>query len=213
VTSTDAGPNTTLETRRSGCHGGVVGYRFFSVPVHVLQGTDSLEGTKEMLEPESSDVRVSVERALHGCEFRDVRARDRIRALTSGDATPPYPTPGRGCGRSAIFATPPHDLPALLRLADELDRMTKQEAGERALVWRCSQCSTRYAVPVALARNVAIRCERCGDSVELHANRSLGEESLLDPFEGEVNRARTHLAGFFREAMARGWPVLVCSTD
>lgn len=192
-----------------------MGYRFFAVPGHVLQAapSDGLENPRELLEPEASDVRVTVERALRGCEFRDLRARDRMRSLVASDAHPPYPSPGRGCGPAAVFATPPADLPALLRLADQLDRLALQEAGERALVWKCAQCGTRYAVPVALARNVAIRCERCGESVELHASRSLGEEALLDPFQTEINRARQHLAAFFREAMARGWPVLVCSTD
>jgi DNA-directed RNA polymerase subunit RPC12/RpoP len=112
-----------------------------------------------------------------------------------------------------MFAQPPVDLPAMLRMADNLDKLAREESGERALVWRCSNCGTRYAVPVALVRNVAIRCERCGESVELNAARSTGEESLLDPFVGEVNAARRRLATFFREAMARGWPVLVCRVD
>jgi hypothetical protein len=191
----------------------VVGYRFFSVPAHRLSSENGFEGLDELLEPEPPDVRVTVERALEGTEFRDVRPSARLRALLQADVVPPFPSPGRGCGRSAIFAQPPHDLPALLRLADQLDRLAKQEAGERALVWRCTQCQTRYAVPLALARSVAIRCERCGESVELNPSRSLGEESLLDPFLSEVNRARQKLAAFFREAMARGWPVLVCTTD
>ena len=217
MTNPNPDANTTLESGGPGCHGSGVGYRFFSVPLHVLQSAGSLEGVQELLEPEPSDVRVSMERVLHGCEYRDLRAKDRVRSLLSPDAHAPqtatYPSPGGGCGPSAVFAAPPQDLPALLRMADQLDRHAQQDAGERALVWRCTQCGTRYAVPVALARNVAIRCERCGESVELNPTRSLGEESLMDPFQGEVNRARGHLAHFFREAMARGWPVLVCTTD
>jgi hypothetical protein len=142
-----------------------------------------------------------------------MRARDRLRALLHSDVAPPLPSLGGNCGNSAIFAQPPQDLPALLRLADQLDRLAAQEAGERALVWRCTQCGTRYAVPLALARSVAIRCERCGEPVELNPTRSLGEEALLDPFVGEVNEARRKIAAFFREAMARGWPVLVCTSD
>lgn len=189
-----------------------MGYRFFAVPAHRLG--EGLKDLAEILEPEASpDVRVTVERALQGSEFRDMRARDRLRSLLHSDVLPPHPSPGNGCGHSAIFAQPPGDLPALLRMADHLERLANQEAGERALVWKCSQCSTRYAVPVALVRNVAIRCERCGEPVELHANRSLGEESLMDPFLGEVNRARHSLSTFFREAMARGWPVLVCTSE
>jgi hypothetical protein len=60
---------------------------------------------------------------------------------------------------------------------------------------------------------VAIRCERCGESVELNPSRSLGEESLLDPLLAAVNLTRRNLAAFFRESMARGWPVLVCTSD
>ncbi|MBX5482736.1 MAG: hypothetical protein IRZ16_12985 [Myxococcaceae bacterium] len=190
-----------------------MGFRFFAVPGHVLAGAQTLEGVPELLEPEGPDVRMTAERALQGCEFRDMRARDRLRALLSSDVAPPLPSPGPGCGRSAIFAQPPADLPALLRMADQLERLAQQESGERALVWKCSQCGTRYAVPVALVRRVAIRCERCGETVELNPARSTGEESLLDPFLGQVNRARHALAVFFREAMARGWPVLVCTTD
>ena len=190
-----------------------MGFRFFAVPGHRLAGPETLEGGTEFLEPEAPDVRVTVERALQGCEFRDIRARDRLRSLLTSDTAPTLPSPGKGCGKSAVFAQPPVDLPALLRMADHLDRLAQQESGERALVWKCSQCGTRYAVPVALVRTVAIRCERCGEAVELRPDRSLGEESLLDPFLGEVNKARHSLAVFFREAMARGWPVLVCTSD
>src|SRR5919198_2765532 len=167
-----------------------VGYRFFSLPAHRLAGAKTLEGIDEILEPDAPDVRVTLERALEGTEFRDVRSRDRLRSLLHSDLPPPLPSPGKGCGLSAIFAQPPRDLPALLRLADQLDRLANQEAGERALVWRCTQCQTRYAVPLALARSVAIRCERCGESLELNPSRSLGEESLLDPLLAAVNQAR-----------------------
>jgi hypothetical protein len=43
--------------------------------------------------------------------------------------------------------------------------------------------------------------------------QSLGEESLLDPLQGAVNTCRRELSGFFREAMARGWPVLISARD
>jgi DNA-directed RNA polymerase subunit RPC12/RpoP len=87
------------------------------------------------------------------------------------------------------------------------------EAGERALVWRCGKCGTRYAVPVALARSVVIPCERCGNPVDLTPEKSVGEEALMDPFAGAVNATRRQLAGFFREAMARGFTVLVAGED
>src|SRR5687768_16562274 len=101
----------------------------------------------------------------------------------------------------------------MLRLADQLDSRAQIEAGERALVWKCERCATRYAVPVALARSVVIPCERCGASVDLTPDRSVGEEALLDPFSGAVNTARRHLAVFFREAMARGYAVLVAGEE
>jgi hypothetical protein len=189
-----------------------VGYRFFAVPAHRLTSADTLE-VPELLEPEPPDMRGIIERALQGAEFRDFRARDRLRQLLQADFPPPLPSPGARCGPSAVFAQPPQDLPALLRMADHLDKLAQQDSGERALVWRCGGCSTRYAVPVALVRNVAIRCERCGEAVELNPARTTGEESLLDPYAGEVNAVRRRLAVFFREAMARGWPVLVCSRD
>jgi DNA-directed RNA polymerase subunit RPC12/RpoP len=163
----------------------------------------------ERLEPELPPVHEAVERALTGAEFRDVRARDRMRALLQGDRPPTLGAPEAGFGPCAIFAQPPQDLPALLRLADELENLAKREAGERALVWKCGECGARYAVPVALVRQVSIRCERCGNPVELTSPRSLGEEALIDPFLGAVNHSRRELAAFFREAMARGWPVLV----
>ena len=168
---------------------------------------------EERLEPELPPLQEAVERALSGAEYRDVRARDRLRSLLHGDKPPTLGSPGEGFGPSALFAQPPEDLPALLRLADELEGLARREAGERALVWKCSECSARYAVPLALVRAVSIRCERCGSAVELNPGRSLGEESLIDPFLGAVNTARYGLAAFFREAMARGWPVLVATED
>jgi hypothetical protein len=189
-----------------------VAYRFFSVPGHRLTGANGWRD-EDILEPDSPALSLAGEQALEGIEYRDVRARDRLRSLLRSDVAPKLPSPGKGCSKSVVFARPPNDLPALLRMADQLDRVAKQQAGERALVWQCRQCHTRYAVPLALARNVAIRCERCGDPVELDPKRSDGEESLLDPFLLELNQARHQLSAFFREAMARGWPVLVCTTD
>ena len=190
-----------------------MGFRFLAVPSHrVVESPQSL-APDERLEPELPPMHEAIERALAGAEFRDVRARDRLRSLLQGDKAPRLGSPGAGYGPSAVFAQPPNDLPALLRLADELDSLAKREAGERALVWKCGECGARYAVPVALVRQVSIRCERCNHPVELNAARSLGEEALIDPFLGAVNSARHELATFFREAMARGWPVLVSQGD
>lgn len=185
-----------------------VGFRFFAVPAHLAQAGVS---TDEVVEPELPPIREAVEKALSGAQFRDMRARDRLKSLLESDHAD-----RRGKGHPAgvaIFARPPDDLPALLRLADQLDSLAQTDVGERALVWKCLECGTRYAVPVALVRRVQIPCERCGKLVSLAPEHSLGEEGLLDPFRTEVNKTRRELAGFFREAMARGWPVLVCATD
>jgi hypothetical protein len=190
-----------------------VAFWFFAVPNHRLGDLSGPLAPDELLEPDSPDLRAHLERALGGVEFRDVRAKDRARALSASDASPSLPSLRPGLGPAAIFAQPPGDLPALLRMADGLDRLAEQEAGERALVWQCGGCRTRYAVPVALVRNVAIRCERCGEAVELNPSRSLGEEALVDPLSGRINTSRARLASFLREAMARGWPVLVCALD
>lgn len=190
-----------------------MGFRFFAVPNHRLVKHPEVIASDELVEPDLPNLHEAIERALTGVELRDIRARDRLRSLLNGDVPPQWGSPSRECGPSAIFAQPPNDLPALLRLAEQLERTAKAEAGERALVWRCGKCNTRYAVPVALARPVSIACERCGNNVELHPTRSVGEEALLDPFQGAVNSTRMQLANFFREAMARGWPVLVCGRD
>ena len=184
-------------------------FRFLALPAHRLVDFPKTLPDEERLEPNLPPVLEAVERALAGAEFRDLKARDRLRALLQGDRPPALGSPGKGYGPSAIFAQPPQDLPALLRLADELEHLARREAGERALVWKCGECSARYAVPVALVRQVSIRCERCGHPVQLSSQQSLGEEALIDPFQGAVNTSRHELAAFFREAMARGWPVLV----
>lgn len=181
--------------------------RFFAVPGRFLTEPAEQLSSTELLEPRPSIDWDVLEGALADAQLRDTRARDRVRALLSAGLT--HGSPGRGWGRSAVFARPPQDLPALLRLADELERLTRQRTGERALVWSCAGCGTRYAVPIALARPVSIRCERCGKPVDLFAEHSLGEEALAGPFHRAANAARLELARFFREAMARGWPVLV----
>lgn len=163
------------------------------------------------MEPTLSRSPDVLDRALSGAEFRDERARNRVYSLL-GPTRTTQPTLGPGFGAASVFARPPADLPALLRLADQLETLAQQQKGERALVWKC-ECGTRYAVPITLFRAVSIRCESCGRAVPLDQGASLGEEALIDPLEDAANRARHELSRFFREAMARGWPVLVCSTD
>ena len=133
--------------------------------------------------------------ALGGAELAGMRAVDRARAALAQSPT------------RAVFARPPNDLPALLRLADELLRLARQIEGLPPRTWQCS-CGTRYSVPAAVLVPMSITCERCGRHIELEPEPEMvGEAS--DPQLVRVNAYRGALSEFFREAMARGWPVLV----
>src|SRR5262245_9652024 len=121
-----------------------VGFRFFAIPGHQLLADPESLSADQRLEPDLPPMEEAVEKALASAEFRDVRARDRLRSLLMSDGTPAYASPGPGFGPAAVFARPPQDLPALLRLADELDSLSRREAGERAVVWKCGECSARY---------------------------------------------------------------------
>jgi len=134
--------------------------------------------------------------ALARSEYRDVHALQRAKRLLEGQRT------------AQVYARPPNDLPALLRLADQLVTLARQEAGEKAKVWLCG-CGARYAVPVALLRPVSIVCDRCGRTVELELGKSLEEHAAADLKRSTINSSRVALAAFFREAMARGWVVMV----
>ncbi len=170
-------------------------FRFYSVPGWALIDSKEKKAEKfDELRPTSFDLD-AVGDALAGVEYRGYKARDRALELIAG-------------GTPAVYANAPNDLPALLRTADQLVALARSDAGERAQLWRC-QCGTRYAVPVALVRPVSLRCERCGSTVELDPARAEGEENITDPQKAAVNATRHSLAAFFREAMARGWPVLV----
>lgn len=175
-------------------------FRFYAVPAWQLldektaQAMGAVTTVEEALKPTAVDPEL-MEAALAQVEYRGYQARERALELLGG-ANP------------AVFASSPNDLPALLRTADQLLTIAKMDAGERAQLWRC-QCGTRYAVPVALVRPVSLLCERCGNTVELDPSHSLGETSVADPHTATVNTARQSLSEFFREAMARGWPVLV----
>ena len=174
-------------------------FRFYSLPAWALLDPTArpVDGdANDELSPNVPSADLLPE-ALSRVEYRGFKALDRARALLS-ESNP------------AVFARSPNDLPALLRTADQLLTFAKMDAGERAQVWRC-QCGTRYAVPVALVRPVSLLCERCGSTVELDPTTSLGESSIADPRTSNVNAARLALSEFFREAMARGWPVLVKS--
>ena len=165
--------------------------RFYAAPAWELG-----KPSKELLEPIDAEQELYSE-AFARSEYRGERPLDKAKkVIDAAQKGPP------------IFAQPPNDLPALLRLADQLLTLSRQDAGERAKVWRC-ECGTRYAVPVSLLRPVSIKCERCGRTLELEIGTSVGDDQLVEPFQGRVNCCRKALSEFFREAMARGWPVLV----
>ena len=186
-----------------------MGIRFFSIPSHRLVAAPQLLPVEAVTEPELPASAGLVDRALAGVEFRDERVRDRLTQMFALDSLPRMGAPGPQASPSLIFARPPQDLPAILRMADQLEALAAAEEGERALVWKCQRCATRYAVPLGLVRDVSIRCERCGEAVSLRRERSTGEEALVDPMQGAVNVTRRRLAAFLRESMASGWPVLV----
>ncbi len=133
-----------------------------------------------------------LERALSRVEYRTLGLLVRLEQIAGASPN--------------VFAKPPNDLPALLRTADQLLTIARQEAGERATFWRC-ECGSRYAVPVSLMRPVSIRCERCGRTLDL--DPGAGSTQLEDPATAALNDYRRTVSTFFKEAMARGWPVLV----
>src|SRR5262249_59597175 len=114
----------------------------------------------------------------------DQRVRDRVGQIFATEGLKRLGSPGPQASPSLVFAQPPQDLPAILRMADQLEALAAAEEGERALVWKCHRCNTRYAVPLGLVRDVSIRCERCGEPVSLRRERSTGEEALFDPMHG-----------------------------
>ena len=186
-----------------------MGIRFFSIPGHRLVPPPQLLPSDAVTEPELPASAGLVSRALAGVEFRAQRVRDRLAQMFASESLPRMGAPDPHASPSLVFAQPPQDLPAILRMADQLEALAAAEEGERALVWRCQRCATRYAVPLGLVRDVSIRCERCGEPVALRRERSSGEEALVDPAQGAVNVTRRRLAAFLRESMASGWPVLV----
>lgn len=178
-------------------------FRFYSVPGwKLITSTDKSnkprveEADEATLEPTGADVSL-IEEALARVEYRGFKAVERANDLLSN------------ASKDVVYASSPNDLPALLRTADQLVTMAKAAAGERAQLWRCPKCNTRYAVPVALVRPVSLSCDRCDQTIELDPTTSEGESNIADPHTTNVNAARISLAEFFREAMARGWPVLV----
>lgn len=175
-------------------------FRFYAVPAWQLLDEKAVKAMAAVTPPEEPIRPINVPpelmaAALSQVEYRGYQARERAQELLAAKSP-------------AVFASSPNDLPALLRTADQLIMIAKMDGGERATMWRC-QCGTSYAVPVALVRPVSLLCERCGRTVDLDPSFALGEGSAADERTLSVNAARRALSDFFREAMARGWPVLV----
>lgn len=173
--------------------------RFYAVPAWQLlkeskEAKDSSRPPEPELRPTAGEPSEQAA-ALRLIEYRDTPALDRAQRLLTQE-------------NPAVYARSPNDLPALLRAADQLLAAAHRDAGERAQLWRCT-CGTRYAVPVSLMRPLSLKCERCGSTVELDPDRSVGESRIADPKQASLNTVRVALSEFFREAMARGWPVLV----
>jgi hypothetical protein len=174
---------------------------FYAVPRWVLSPDrkSPKPGPEDRLDPDvPKDAPEGAEKALARAEYAGDFALERIEDMLKTARGP------------VVLASPPNDLPALLRTADQLDLLARQDVGEKARVWRCD-CGTHYAVPVQLIRPVAIRCERCGRMVDFEIGKSVGEQNLSDVGQSQTNAYRKGLSEFFREAMARGWPVLVAN--
>jgi hypothetical protein len=172
-------------------------FHFYALPVWAL-GPPSKKPNAPQADPLVPSIATEpgvVLQALDRAELAGMRAAVRAqRALEEA-------------GPHKVFARPPNDLPALLRLADELVRIAQQDQGHPARIWQCS-CGTRYGVPEAVLVPMSLTCEKCGRQIELEPQTTTGQEPV-DPQQERVNAYRGALSEFFREAMARGWPVLV----
>jgi hypothetical protein len=164
---------------------------FYAAPRREIHGV-AASGTGAKLQ--LTEPRELVEKGVTGTEFRGEPTSSILARLFA-----------HGGG---FFATFPGDVPAVLRLVEQLEGRAEETRGERALAWRCD-CGVRYAVPLSLFLETTISCERCAKAVRLSRSKCLGEERLFPAAEIEVNRCRTRLASFLREAMARGWTVLL----
>ncbi len=177
-------------------------YRFSSKPAWTMvaakHGDPKPEPYVELETPSPSSNEI-VTRALARVEYRTLSLVERIENSITQGASP-------------VLARPPNDLPALLRTADQLLTFARQEAGERASVWRCT-CGTQYTAPVSLMRPVSIKCERCGRTLELDPDRIESQSHIADAVTSEVNSYRRAVSDLFREGMARGWLVLVTKVE
>lgn len=136
-----------------------------------------------------------LDRALASIEFRG--------APLEAQLAPEGPEPAR------LVARPPEDLPALLRTAWQLEQRARQDAGERTLLWRCD-CGHRFLVTLTPGQQASAACSHCARQYDFPPSMSPAAESRGEAARtlAEVNALRFELAGFLREAMARGWTVV-----
>lgn len=132
--------------------------------------------------------------ALERIEYRGAPLLDHAQALLEPTAT-------------AVLARSPVDLAALLRSSDQLLLERERDRRTQKPAWRC-ECGQRYTVCTALLRPVSLLCDGCNAPLTLDAAIP-GRLALGDELAERINEARVAVSGFFKEAMARGWPVLV----
>lgn len=166
-------------------------FRLTAVPAWALVETKPAGG--EVLHPDIDDA-VALGDVLARIEYRGEQAGERLQRLTEGQAGP------------VVYARPPNDLPALLRTADQLVSVAREEAGEQVHRRRC-ECGAPYIVPIVAVRPMSLKCQRCGRTVDLDPPPAQGATAAAGR-AATVHDARLALSTFFREAMARGWPVL-----
>lgn len=163
-------------------------FRFSAVPTWSLEAKKGMPEAQPLL-PEVPSPSVAA-RAVEHIEFRGTKLGDAVEQALQG---------AKG---AVVFARSPNDLPALLRTADQLRSLSLQATEDRPQVFHCA-CGAAYNVPLSLFHPLTIRCDRCARVVELNSTR------LADTPVSEISLCRDGLAAFFREAMARGWVVLV----
>jgi hypothetical protein len=165
-------------------------FSFFSVPLAVWH-QDHLRSSL-YIERLSLDADATLLEAVARIEFRGSHLSAAIEKHLTSAQVP------------QVFAMPPSDLPALLRTADQLVAFAREQVRSKAKRWHCI-CGARLSGAPMLIHPTTIRCAHCGRTVDIDA-------PVEAPLDGEpVAAARIRLSSFFRESMARGWPVLLVS--
>jgi hypothetical protein len=163
-------------------------FHFFSVsPAAWNQHGVGSEGHAERREPTRQSPQ---EDSLSRIEFRGLSLLEQCQQLTAAGDTP------------VLFAQSPKDLAALLRTADQLLAFARE--GDSTTLWQCA-CGARLAGSPMFIRPTSVRCSHCGRSVDVDVNRQHAVRTDQRSVE------RVALAEFFRESMARSWPVLLAN--